>query len=89
MSLAVLFPLQPGSGPRIPTALPLPVPPAERRHPPRPAKSPGKVVDAETGKTIIGANVGVVGTSLGDATDINGKYTIAGLQPGIYALQVS
>lgn len=52
-------------------------------------KISGKVVDAETGETIIGANVGVVGTSRGDATDINGKYAISGLQPGIYALQVS
>ena len=49
----------------------------------------GKVVDAETGETIIGANVVISGTSQGDATDIDGKYTIDKVQPGIYSLTIS
>ncbi|HKL17372.1 MAG TPA: carboxypeptidase-like regulatory domain-containing protein, partial [Halalkalibaculum sp.] len=49
----------------------------------------GKVVDAETGETIIGANVVISGTSQGDATDIDGKYSIDKVQPGIYSLTTS
>lgn len=49
----------------------------------------GKVVDAETGQTVIGANVVISGTSQGDATDIDGKYTIDKVQPGIYSLTAS
>ena len=49
----------------------------------------GKVVDAETGETVIGANVVISGTTQGDATDIDGKYTIDKVQPGIYSLTAS
>ncbi|MCX6141638.1 MAG: carboxypeptidase-like regulatory domain-containing protein, partial [Ignavibacteriales bacterium] len=36
----------------------------------------GKVTDKETGEPLIGANVVVVGTSLGAATNIDGDYVI-------------
>lgn len=52
-------------------------------------KITGKVVDSETGETVIGANVVISGTSKGDATDIDGKYTIESVQPGIYSLTIS
>lgn len=51
-------------------------------------KIAGKIVDTQTGETIIGANVIVTGTSQGDATDIDGKYSIT-LDPGIYSITVS
>ena len=52
-------------------------------------KITGKVFDSMTGETVIGANVIIAGTSMGDATDINGRYSIDGVQPGIYSLTVS
>lgn len=36
----------------------------------------GKVVDATTGETIIGANIIVEGLTLGAASDLDGNYTI-------------
>ncbi|MFH5832007.1 TonB-dependent receptor domain-containing protein [Halalkalibaculum sp. DA3122] len=52
-------------------------------------KISGKVVDAQSGETIIGANVVIAGTSQGDATDIDGTYTISGIKPGIYSISIS
>lgn len=49
----------------------------------------GAVVDARTGEAIIGANVLLVGTNRGDATDIDGEYTIAGVRPGVHSLRFS
>ena len=34
----------------------------------------GRVTDADTGDPLVGANVIIVGTNLGAATDINGEY---------------
>ena len=52
------------------------------------AQSPGAlsgvVVDAESGETLVGANVAIAGTTTGTATDLNGNYTIKGLAPGTY-----
>ncbi len=36
-------------------------------------KIAGKIVDAKTGETVIGANVVIAGTAQGDATNIDGK----------------
>ncbi len=47
------------------------------------------IFDAITGETIIGANVVISGTSTGDATDIDGRYTIRDLDPGIYSITIS
>ncbi|MCZ6671330.1 MAG: TonB-dependent receptor, partial [Verrucomicrobia bacterium] len=52
-------------------------------------KISGKVVDAETGEGLPGANVVVVGTMSGAATDLNGRFVILNLAPGSYALKAS
>lgn len=49
----------------------------------------GKIVDAKTGEEIIGANVILEGTTLGAATDIDGKYFIINVPAGIYNLNIS
>ncbi|MBI9071989.1 MAG: TonB-dependent receptor [Melioribacteraceae bacterium] len=49
----------------------------------------GKVVDADFGEVLIGANVLVVGTTTGAAADINGDYLIQNLKPGTYDLAFS
>ncbi len=52
-------------------------------------KIKGKVTDLQTGEPLIGANVIVVGTSFGAATDINGEYVISNLDAGTYSLKAS
>lgn len=49
----------------------------------------GKVVDASTREPLIGANVLVVGTTIGAATNINGEFIINGLDVGTYRLRIS
>ncbi|WP_340104953.1 TonB-dependent receptor [Rhodohalobacter sp. 8-1] len=49
----------------------------------------GTVVDAETGETIIGANVVIEGTTTGASTDIDGKYTIRDIEEGTYSFVFS
>ena len=36
----------------------------------------GKVVDRETGKAVPFASVGIVGTSLGTSTNLNGEFSL-------------
>lgn len=45
-------------------------------------KLTGKVVDAKSKEAIIGANVKILGTKLGAATDINGSYFVLNINPG-------
>lgn len=52
-------------------------------------KIQGKVTDLQTGEPLIGANVLVVGTSFGAATDVDGVFTINNLNPGVYTLKTS
>lgn len=52
-------------------------------------KIKGKVTDLTTGEALVGANVLVVGTSLGAATDVNGEYTILNLNAGTYEVKAS
>jgi len=52
-------------------------------------KISGRVVDAETGEPIPGANIIVVGKSLGAATNLDGYFYIINLTPGQYALEAS
>ncbi|WP_170864339.1 TonB-dependent receptor [Fodinibius roseus] len=54
-----------------------------------PGQITGKVVDAQTGETIIGANVAITGTTKGAATDLDGRYSIRNLQPGTYSITVT
>ncbi|RQW04314.1 TonB-dependent receptor, partial [candidate division KSB1 bacterium] len=51
-------------------------------------KISGKLVDAETGAPLIGANVVIQGTNMGAASDLEGNYLILGVPPGNYALLV-
>jgi outer membrane receptor protein involved in Fe transport len=52
-------------------------------------KIAGTITDKATGEAIIGANVIVVGTSLGASTDVNGQYTILSVPPGTNVVKVS
>ncbi len=49
----------------------------------------GTVLDAESGETIIGANVRLAGTSTGSTTDLEGRYEIRNVQPGTYTVAFS
>lgn len=52
-------------------------------------KFAGKVIDRETGDPLPGANVFIVGTTLGAATDVDGEYFILNVSPGTYELLAS
>jgi hypothetical protein len=52
-------------------------------------KIKGKVTDLQTSEPLIGANVLVVGTSFGSATDVNGDYVISNLDAGVYEVRAS
>ena len=49
----------------------------------------GRVTDADTGDPLVGANVLVVGTNLGAATDINGEYSISAVPSGAQRLNAN
>jgi TonB-dependent receptor len=49
----------------------------------------GQVVDGETGDPLIGANVIIVNTSLGVATDINGEFYLSFVPAGKVSIKVS
>ncbi len=49
----------------------------------------GIVTDVSTGEPVIGATVLVDGTMKGVASDVEGRFTIAGLAPDTYRLEVS
>ena len=49
-------------------------------------KISGLVIDKTTQETLIGVNVSIEGSESGATTDLDGKYEIANLAPGIYKL---
>ncbi len=49
----------------------------------------GVVSDANTGETIIGANVRIEGTTIGVATGLDGDFEISRVEPGTYTIIVS
>jgi outer membrane receptor for ferrienterochelin and colicin len=49
----------------------------------------GIITDAKSGETVVGANVVIHGTSVGAATDIDGKFNIPNVKPGTYNLTVT
>jgi outer membrane receptor protein involved in Fe transport len=49
----------------------------------------GRVIDAQSGETLIGANVRIDGTTLGAATNINGEFRIIGVPVGTYTVTAS
>jgi outer membrane receptor protein involved in Fe transport len=52
-------------------------------------KISGKIIDADTQEELIGANIIILGTNLGAATDIEGNYFILNITPGTYDVKVS
>ena len=49
----------------------------------------GMVKDKKTQKSLIGANVFIVGTSIGTSTDADGKYKLSNVKPGSYKVKAS
>jgi len=49
----------------------------------------GKITDAETGEALIGANVVILNTNWGAASDVNGLFRIKFVPPGTYELRAS
>ena len=49
----------------------------------------GRVLDEKTGDPLIGANVVVLGSNYGAATDINGYYTMMNLPVGTYSIRAA
>jgi len=52
-------------------------------------KLAGRVMDAATKEPLVGASVLVVGTSMGAATDLDGRFVILNVPPGSYTLRAS
>ena len=52
-------------------------------------KIAGKIFDKTTGEPLIGANILIVGTSMGAASDIDGNYFIINIPPGNYEIRAS
>ena len=52
-------------------------------------KISGKILDADTREPLIGANILILSTSLGAATDIDGSYFILNITPATYNVKVS
>lgn len=48
----------------------------------------GKVIDGSDGQPLIGATAAIQGTTIGAATDIEGKYTLK-VAPGTYTIEIS
>lgn len=49
----------------------------------------GRVVDAETGQPLAGAQIAVVGTGLGTLSGVDGRYTLDSVPAGLQALRVT
>jgi outer membrane receptor protein involved in Fe transport len=52
-------------------------------------KIAGKVLDSQAGEPLVGANVMLVGTTLGASSDVEGEYFILNIPPGTYAVKAS
>jgi len=52
-------------------------------------KLSGSVKDSQTGEPLVGANVIIVGTDLGAATNVNGNYVILNIPPGNFSVKIS
>lgn len=49
----------------------------------------GSVKDEKTGEPLLAATISVVGTKLGGATDLDGKYAIKNVPAGLHSLRIS
>src|SRR3989304_6333091 len=52
-------------------------------------KIAGKISDKSTGEALIGANILIVGTTMGASSDIDGNYFILNIPPGEYQIKAS
>ena len=52
-------------------------------------KITGRVTDKDSREALVGVNITVVGTTMGAATDIEGRYTILNVAPDTYTLRGS
>lgn len=52
-------------------------------------KIAGKIIDKSTGEALIGANIIIVGTTIGASSDIDGNYFILNIPPGEYQVKAS
>ena len=57
--------------------------------PAAPGRVTGVVSDSTSGETLVGATIRIAGTSIGVATDIDGRFTISGVPAGPQTLTVS
>jgi outer membrane receptor for ferrienterochelin and colicins len=49
----------------------------------------GRVVDAETGEALPGANIMIIGTIQGAGADANGNFVVSNVLPGVYSVRAS
>ncbi|MBU1101807.1 MAG: TonB-dependent receptor [Bacteroidetes bacterium] len=49
----------------------------------------GVIKDAQTGESLIGVNIVIMGTTLGASSDEDGEYYITLIRPGTYRVQIS
>lgn len=49
----------------------------------------GTIIDAVTQETLAGVSIKIAGTDLEVKTDLDGNFTICGLSPGEYNLEIS
>ena len=52
-------------------------------------KIAGTVTDAQSNEALVGVNILLDGTTMGAATDVNGKYFIINIPPGTYTVKAS
>jgi len=49
----------------------------------------GKVIDATNSEPLVGATIKIVGTNMGAISDVDGKYSVDGMNAGIYDIKVT
>ena len=49
----------------------------------------GKVTDSKSGETLPSVNITIKGTYYGAVTDFDGNFTVAGISPSTYTIEVS
>ncbi|TZF86540.1 TonB-dependent receptor plug domain-containing protein (plasmid) [Pedobacter sp. BS3] len=54
-----------------------------------PGRISGTISDKKTGETLIGVSVKIAGTTKGIATNVEGKFSLIGINPGTYTLEIS
>jgi outer membrane receptor protein involved in Fe transport len=52
-------------------------------------KIAGRVTDKETGEPLFGVNIIVQGTTLGDASDMDGYFAVLNVPPGLHSIKAS